>query len=187
MKKCLSCTRLVHYYNCKTGYCKSCVNRFRKGRKNKGGWRHTEEHKLLMSALMTGRKVKHKSKLKMSMAAIKRYENPDYREKHSLGQTKRFSDPSNHPSWKGGITPINAKLRRSNEYTKWRLSVFERDDYTCQECGDCTGGNLNAHHIKAFAYYPDLRFEISNGITLCETCHAKTFNWKRKMPKGVYV
>ncbi len=44
---------------------------------------------------------------------------------------------------------------------------------TCQDCGDSRGGNLVAHHIKAFASYPDLRFEVSNGLTLCKSCHAK--------------
>ena len=38
-------------------------------------------------------------------------------------------------------------------------------------CGDNKGGKLNAHHIKSFADYPELRFEVSNGITYCEDCH----------------
>ena len=35
------------------------------------------------------------------------------------------------------------------------------------------GGKLNAHHLKSWALFPELRFEISNGITLCVICHRK--------------
>lgn len=61
-------------------------------------------------------------------------------------------------------------IRRSGEYSSWRTAVFERDDYTCVKCGH-RGGELNAHHIKPFAKYPDHRLDIDNGITLCKECH----------------
>jgi hypothetical protein len=64
--------------------------------------------------------------------------------------------------------------RFTKEYKKWRKSVFERDIYTCTACGKI-GGNLNAHHIKPYATYKELRYELSNGITLCEDCH-KSFH-----------
>ena len=65
-----------------------------------------------------------------------------------------------------------SRERNSKEYSKWRNDVFERDKYTCQQCGK-VGGKLNAHHIKEYSQYPDLRFELSNGLTLCEDCHRK--------------
>ena len=56
------------------------------------------------------------------------------------------------------------------QYDHWTKKVFERDYYTCQKCGN-KKTELNAHHIKSFAKYPEIRYEVSNGITLCEDCH----------------
>lgn len=62
--------------------------------------------------------------------------------------------------------------RRTPEYYKWRKSVFERDNYTCQVCGQ-VGGSLNAHHIELFSKNIEKRIDINNGITLCINCHKK--------------
>lgn len=75
--------------------------------------------------------------------------------------------------WKGGISSINILIRNGLEYRLWREKVFERDNYTCQECRQ-RGIYLQADHIKPFAYFPKLRFELSNGRTLCRECHKKT-------------
>jgi hypothetical protein len=76
--------------------------------------------------------------------------------------------------WKGGITSLNESIRKSLEYRKWRESVFERDNYQCVLGGKEHGSELRADHIKPFALYPDLRFVLENGRTLCESCHRKT-------------
>ena len=86
----------------------------------------------------------------------------------------KFNTKTNkyHWNYKGGITDDNKIIRNSTSYKYWRTSVFKRDDYTCQKCG-LFGGELNAHHLKHFATHPELRTELSNGITLCKTCHKK--------------
>jgi len=78
----------------------------------------------------------------------------------------------NNINWKGGITPENCKIRHSLEIKMWREAVFIRDDYTCRHCAK-KGGKLNAHHIKFFSTHPELRTEITNGLTLCVDCHKK--------------
>ena len=80
-------------------------------------------------------------------------------------KTKKY-----HWNYQGGITPENKVARNSEKMKYWRLDVFKRDNYTCQKCNQ-KGGLLNAHHIKLFSEYPELRTELSNGITLCVECH----------------
>jgi len=98
--------------------------------------------------------------------------NPTSPERFKQGQMKR---------WAGYVrkTHQNTLARRTVEYKQWRAAVFKRDNYTCQDCGDkfykgCGRQiELHPHHIKPFAAYPDLRYDIDNGITLCKDCHLK--------------
>lgn len=77
-----------------------------------------------------------------------------------------------HHNWKGGIYETVAKIRCCPAYKKWKVSVLKRDNYTCRQCGNKK--SLHVHHIKSFSRYPDLRFDINNGITLCVKCHKLT-------------
>jgi hypothetical protein len=79
-----------------------------------------------------------------------------------------------HHLWRGGIYPKNLALRKSLEYKLWREAVFKRDLFSCVFCGNKKSGNLEADHIKPFSLYPELRFAIDNGRTLCKECHRAT-------------
>lgn len=85
-------------------------------------------------------------------------------------ETKRKLSGSNHYNWKGGNNNPLKILRTSFEYKKWRQRVFKRDYWTCQICG-YKGQKIDANHIYPFATYPNSRFEVENGITLCKNCH----------------
>lgn len=90
-----------------------------------------------------------------------------------------------HHNWQGGITKESFKIRNSFLYKQWRKSVLERDNYTCQICGEKekVSGKLEADHIKQFAYFPELRFDINNGRTLCKDCHKQTDTYLSKGKK----
>lgn len=82
--------------------------------------------------------------------------------------------------WKGGKTKIS-KIRKTNsQYKNWRESVFKRDNYTCQMCGK-SGLYLEAHHIKEQSRFPELIYDINNGLTLCHECHKQTDNYGYKI------
>ena len=83
---------------------------------------------------------------------------------------------------KGGVSKINGDIRFSLEYKNWRRAVFQRDNYTCQNCNQ-KGGYLEADHIKPFAYFSELRLEVSNGRTLCKPCHRKTNTFGERVKK----
>ena len=117
---------------------------------------------------MTGKKHSEITKLKMSIS----------------GKGKRAREKN--PNWKGGITTEVKRIRSSVEYKLWREAVFKRDNWTCVWCGNrqISGHKviLHADHIKPFACYPELRFAIDNGRTLCKDCHIKTdtYGWNKR-------
>lgn len=120
-----------------------------------------------------GYRIKEETKRKIS-EALKGHKMPEHVKK-MVGDRHRGALNS---QWKGGVTPLYKQIRKSIEYKLWRTSVFERDNYTCIWCG-VRGGNgkkviLHADHIKPFAIYPELRFAIDNGRTLCIDCHKTT-------------
>ena len=92
-----------------------------------------------------------------------------------------------HWNWKGGISKIQARVRNMFRYRQWKSDVFERDKYTCQECGKI-GGYLEAHHIIRFidiinkyniktiedSEQCEELWNINNGVTLCKKCHNET-------------
>jgi 5-methylcytosine-specific restriction endonuclease McrA len=75
--------------------------------------------------------------------------------------------------WRGGASTANHIIRQSAPYRRWRNAVLRRDRRTCLFCG-VRDVPLNVDHIQPFAFYPDLRFELDNGRTLCVPCHKTT-------------
>ena len=67
----------------------------------------------------------------------------------------------------------STKWRRTREYRVWRYLVISRDK-RCVICGSVR--HRQAHHINHASYFKNLRFDPSNGVTLCADCHSQFHN-----------
>jgi 5-methylcytosine-specific restriction endonuclease McrA len=131
---------------------------FKKGytpwNKNKKGWlKHSEETKQKMSRDRKDKPLTIEHRLKISNSVPK---------------------GEKHHSWKNGVWKSNVALRNTVEYRIWRSLVKQRDK-KCVDCG--SEEELQVDHIKPFALYPELRFDVENGRILCFSCHRKTETW----------
>ena len=127
----------------------------------------TLEHRRNIGSALTGRELSLETRAILSGIASQRILTEKHKAK--IGDSMRGNK---HHNWKGGVTyPIFA-LRKTKEYRHWRNAVLERDGHRCTECST-TDTRLDAHHIKSFTHYPELRFEVSNGKTVCISCHTK--------------
>jgi hypothetical protein len=136
------------------------------------GKHHSEETKRKMSLAKKDKMPKNINLLIQKAVKFKKGEIV----KGAILFTKENHSGEKNNLWKGGITPLNIQLRMSSLYKIWREVVFLRDNFTCKNpdcpyCHNLQGVLLNAHHIKSFAKFPELRFEISNGITYCKGFH----------------
>lgn len=61
--------------------------------------------------------------------------------------------------------------RDCTEYKEWRMGVYSRDGFKCKIANSDCRGRIEAHHILNYKNHPELRYEINNGITLCQAHH----------------
>mgnify|MGYP001379922020 CR=1 FL=1 len=161
----------------------------RKPNSGVGHYERTPEIRKKVGNSSLGHTTSEEAKLKMSLAhkgqktwnkGLTKLDNPKL---GNVGMPRNKYRGEKNFRWKGG-TSRPGKLRYTlTEYNDWRKKIFERDNYTCKECGarNYIGNGktviLNGHHIKSFTYYPESRFDLNNGITLCLDCHKKTDNF----------
>ena len=94
----------------------------------------------------------------------------EHREKLNLIMSKRMGEL--HQNWKGGISRDKHSLSHP-EYKEWRVKIFIRDNFKCKMFNTDCKGQLQAHHILNWIDYPELRFVVNNGITLCVAHHPR--------------
>lgn len=82
-----------------------------------------------------------------------------------------------HPRWIKDRTKVIGRHSRTfhdPDYKRWRVAVCERDNFKCQLRDKNCKGRLEVHHILVWKNYPELRYKLTNGITLCHAHHPRS-------------
>ncbi len=153
--------------------------KWNKGKKRKS---FSEETKRKMSLAAKARglgywnKGKHfSSETRLKMSRIAKAKGFGRRKGHIHSAETKLKISQSHKARYEGIervADLHPSRGASYEYGEWRTAVFERDDYTCRDCGQ-HGGELNAHHMFQWSTHELFRYLLWNGITLCKKCHKK--------------
>ena len=138
--------------------------------KARKGTKLSEEHKQKIAKAMKGKRN-----------SLGRVQPLEFRQHLS----KLWKDNPNHNHWVDGKGAERHSAREKDmsrlEYRLWREAVFQRDNWTCVRCQQ-VGGTLQADHIKLYSTHPDLRYEPTNGRTLCKPCHVSRNKWDNEVP-----
>ncbi len=74
---------------------------------------------------------------------------------------------------------------RDPRWQKLRLSVFQRDNWTCKKCGN-KEKTLHIHHIVYHKNKEPWEYSMDDLMTLCEACHeAEKYNTVR-IPEPIH-
>ena len=97
--------------------------------------------------------------------------------KSHLGRKLPEQSGENHWRWIIDRTKLSRISkqgeRRTSIYFDWRKRVWERDNWKCRINNSDCKGRIESHHILGWSSYPELRYNINNGITLCHAHHPR--------------
>jgi hypothetical protein len=157
------------------------------------GRKHTDEARKNMSDAHKGQKAWNSGKTGVYSEETRRKIGDSQRGKKrgpmNIDTRKKMSEyhlslKEKSWNWKGGTSPEKKIIRKGLQFKLWREAVFVRDNWTCQKY-NTKGGTLHPHHIQNFSDFPELRFEVSNGITLSEKAH-REFHKKYGLKNNTY-
>lgn len=176
-----NCVVIDKYKKYKLGHqarfvCKNCGKEFYRFFKQKGTYCSIE----CQAEYQRGRKLSEEHKKKIGIGV-------KMSDKHKVGISKRPKiinsgcfvrgqfEGEKHPFWRGGTSNDRKVAMGRKQYRDWRKAVLLRNENKCVWCGATT--NLEVDHKRPWALFPEDRYDVVNGRTLCHSCHQKTSNY----------
>jgi len=115
------------------------------------------------------------------MWGVKGKLHPTFGRKHTDEAKAKIAASMKIQDRSGSRSPVwiadRSKLAKADEHRndtshhEWSKNVKNRDGWTCKIDNQDCEGRLEAHHILSYKEYPELRYQITNGITLCHAHH----------------
>lgn len=147
----------------------------------------------LTRRIHTGKTLSEATKRKVGLANTGRPKTPETiakivaktKGKHRSSAQRAQMAIAQQKRWQGRERTSETNYYRPGlkEVVDWRNAVYTRDGYVCQHCHAGPRIPLNAHHIKPWAKFPETRFDLDNGITLCIPCHRTEHKRLRTLEK----
>jgi len=144
------------------------------------GMKFSEEHKRKMSEVRKGKpsgtlgkhwKIKDTSNMNKDKIG---------KESHWKGRKRPEMTGENSPVWVFGNYKKQGE-RNDSAYQDWVKKVRKRDKNQCALKGQNCSGYCIVHHILPWSEYPDLRYNIKNGITLCQFHHPRKRDEEKRL------
>ena len=193
--ECVNCGKKVkkHSYRLrisKTLYCsRKCKQEGHRG------YKHTEEAKRKIGIASIGRKAakgserstefkRNLSEYAKTNSNLKKFIKGD--SPWNKGTKGLMPSGENHSWWIEDRTQLkkSEKKHLDVQYRIWMFGVKKRDNWKCKIKKNTCLGRLEAHHILNWVDYPEARYKINNGITLCHAHHPRgRAKEKRLVPK----
>ena len=140
---------------------------FQKGNRIRLGIKHTEKTKQKMKEKK--KNISEGTREKLSKAHLN-MKKPWVAIRVSKTNKKRVG--KNHPRWVNGNYKKRQE-RNDSAYQNWVRQCKKRDNYKCRIRNEDCKGYLEVHHILSWRDFPELRYEIKNGVTLCQFHHPR--------------
>lgn len=118
-----------------------------------------------------GKKWDRKTKDKMSNSQLLRFQRESVWNKGLVG----YKSGEEHYRWITDRTKVKVGDRSLNDplQKQWRKEVKNRDGWKCKIVDIKCCGKLVSHHILPWLEFPELRYKVNNGITLCQLHHPR--------------
>jgi 5-methylcytosine-specific restriction endonuclease McrA len=179
-KECLYCGKEFYVYRSlqKTKYCSmECYQKSNDCKIKKDFIPWNKGTTGLVKAWNKGKKLNKEERRKISEA---RKGIPNL----SKGKKRPHCSGEKHWNWIKDRTKLKKKQERNDSaYKEWRRKVLERDNYKCVICGEkyTKEYKLVVHHILPWRDYPEERYNINNGITLCQAHHPRVIEDEKRL------
>ena len=163
----------------------SALNGFKKGassaRKGKKFGHISSEHKKHISIALKGKKRSDLAKENIRKGSMGK-KCPWTTERNNRDNPIKYKKIFSYPKKKRmDLLKVSEKKHLDGKYRYWMLEVKKRDNWKCKLLSDECKGRLESHHIFNWKDYPELRYVINNGITLCAFHHPRGREEEKRM------